>query len=236
MDLLLAAQVRPYLEVARSAEWGPNGVVSDVIAAEVQGELSVGGLSEPVRWRADRLDRRGGDLALVDYKISRPPSSAKGEETRRRHLLRSIALGNTLQGVAYALAAPDGRGEGRYLYLRPEIGAAPEAARHVRIAAADVEMADAFTAAVAAVAAAWDAGAMFPRMEEPDGSAGRACAFCAVREACLVDDSGVRRRLVDWLGAAGEDGEPVERAARGLWQLGFAGAEQEEAGTSEEGP
>jgi hypothetical protein len=163
---------------------------------------------------------------MVDYKTSAPPSGAKGEATRRRHLLREVAQGNALQGVAYALAAPADAAEGRYLHLKPEIGDAPDAARHVRIARADAEAAAAFTEAVAAVAEVWRLGAMFARVEEPDGKDGRACAFCSVAEACLRDDSGIRRRLVSWLEADDATATPVEAAARRLWRLGFEAREE----------
>jgi len=221
MAPLLAAQARPYLDVARRVEWGQGGAVEAVIGAEVTGELAIGSGHGSIRWRADRLDRAGSVFAMVDYKTGKPPSDGKRESTRRKHLLQSVALGNTLQGVAYALAAPGGRGEGRYLYLKPEIGDAPEEARHVRIAGDDGEIAAAFTAAVAAVSEAWRSGAMFPRMQEPNGKAGRACDFCSVSEACLVDDSGVRRRLLEWLAAEDGSATPAEAAARRLWLLGF---------------
>ena len=226
MAPLLAAQARPYLDVARATEWGAGGVVPGVLGVEVSGELTVEGWLAPLRFRADRVDRTEAGVAMVDYKTSAPPSDAKGEDTRRRHLLREVARGNALQGVAYALAAPGEAAEGRYLHLKPELGEAPEAARHVRIVRADVEVAAAFTEAVAAVAEAWRAGAMFARVEEPDGKDGRACAFCSVAEACLRDDSGVRRRLVSWLKADDAPATPVEQAARRLWRLGYDAPEE----------
>ena len=226
MAPLLTAQARPYLDIARATEWGASGVVPDVLGVEVSGELTVERWLAPLRFRADRVDRTPAGLAMVDYKTSAPPSGAKGEATRRRHLLREVAQGNALQGVAYALAAPADAAEGRYLHLKPEIGDAPDAARHVRIARADAEAAAAFTEAVAAVAEVWRLGAMFARVEEPDGKDGRACAFCSVAEACLRDDSGIRRRLVSWLEADDATATPVEAAARRLWRLGFEAREE----------
>ena len=210
MAPLLAAQARPYLEVARTVEWGASAVIDGVVGAEVTGELIVEGVAEPISFRADRLDRRDHGLAMVDYKTGAPPSKAKGEDTRHRHLLRSIATGDTLQGVAYALAAPGPAAEGRYLYLKPEIGGVSDEIRQVRIGADDRAAAEAFAEAVATIEASWRTGAMFPRMEEPDGAQGRACSFCTVAEACLRDDSEVRRRLVGWLAA----GRPVGAAYR----------------------
>jgi len=226
MAPLLAAQARPFLDVARATEWGASGAVQGALGVEISGELSVEGWPAPLRFRADRVDRGPLGLSMVDYKTGAPPSHAKGEDTRRRHLLRAVARGDALQGVAYALAAPGDEAEGRYLYLKPELGAAPEAARQVRIAAGDAELAAAFTDAVAAVAEAWRAGAMFARVEEPDGTDGRGCEFCSVKEACLRDDSGVRRRLVSWLRAEDGPASPVEAAARRLWRLGFTAPEE----------
>ena len=225
MAPLLAAQARPYLEVARAVEWGAGGTVADVLGVEVSGELTVEGWLAPLRFRADRVDRTEAGVAMVDYKTSAPLSKAKREDTRRRDLLEAVARGNALQGVAYALAAPAGRAEGRYLHLKPELGGAPEAARHVRVASDDSELAAAFSRAVATVAEAWQAGAMFARVEEPDRTDGRACAFCSVAEACLRDDSGVRRRLASWLAADDAAATPVEAAARRLWRLGYEAAE-----------
>jgi hypothetical protein len=42
-----------------------------------------------------------------------------------------------------------------------------------------------------------------------------------VSEACLRDDSGFRRRLVEWMGAHDEDDSPAVAAARALWWLGL---------------
>jgi hypothetical protein len=115
--------------------------------------------------------------------------------------------------------------EGRYLHLKPELGDAPEEARQVRIAR--VMPAPSRSLAVAAVAEAWRAGAMFARVAEPDGTDGRGCKYCSVAEACLRDDSGFRRRLVAWLAAEDPTATPIETAARRLWRLGVENAEEE---------
>ena len=87
-----------------------------------------------VRFRADRLDRDGDTLVMVDYKSSKPPSSAVKEDTRRKHLLREVAMGRSLQAVACALGTPPPlHGVGRYLALKPEIGDAPEEARRTSV-------------------------------------------------------------------------------------------------------
>jgi hypothetical protein len=138
-----------------------------------------------------------------------------------------VARGDALQGVAYALAVPGQPAEGRYLHLKPELGDAPDEARQVRFASADAEVAVAFARAVAAVAEAWRAGAMFARVAEPDGTDGRGCKYCSVAEACLRDDSGFRRRLVAWLAAEDPTATPIETAARRLWRLGVENVEEE---------
>jgi RecB family exonuclease len=223
---LLAAQARPFLAAARASEWGADGVVRGILGVEVGGELAVEGWSEPLRFRADRVDRTGIGLAMVDYKTSSPPSKAKKEETRRQHLLVKVARGSALQGVAYALAVPGQPAEGRYLHLKADLGGAPEEARHVRIQGDDAALSAAFSNAVAAVAATWRSGAMFARVEEPNREDGRGCAFCSVKEACLRDDSAVRGRLVAWLTAADPTEAPIEAAARRLWRLGFEAPEE----------
>ena len=100
-------------------------------AAEVSGEVEIDGVAEPLRFRADRMDRTTGGLDLLDYKTSRPPITAVSESTRRKNMCTNVAHGRLLQGVAYALAA-DG-GWGRYLYLAPEIGGKPESVRSIAV-------------------------------------------------------------------------------------------------------
>lgn len=219
MSSLLAARSRPYLEVARDTDWGPGGRVHSVVAVEVEGEAPGSGGARPVRFRADRVDRDASGLVLTDYKTGRPASDAKQEATRRRHLLRQVAKGRALQAAAYA-AAGGGGSRGRYLWLRPDLGRAPEAERTAVVPASDPGFAAAYAEAVEAVAQALDAGTMFPRVEEvgsdrvPDH-----CAYCAVAEACRRDDSGFRRRLVEWM-ARGTASSRPEAAARRLWHLG----------------
>jgi hypothetical protein len=85
---------------------------------------------------------------------------------------------------------------------------------------ADAEAAAAFATAVTTVIEAVREGTLFPRVEEPDGSEPRFCSFCPVRQACLRDDSGFRRRVATWM--AGRDRRRARwvKAARALWWLG----------------
>jgi RecB family exonuclease len=220
---LLAAQARPYLETARAVEWGEDGRLGSVLAAEVSGELCIDGVEGGLRFRADRADRIGDRLELVDYKIAKPPSIAKGEDTRHRKHLERIATGRALQAVAYA-GAGGGASVGRYLYLRPDLNG-PEEARSVAVDASDGDAVASFSDAVAAVLAAVETGALFPRVEEPDGSESRFCDWCPVRQACLRDDSGYRDRLVAWMGARDRRRARPVIAARRLWWLGFERSE-----------
>ena len=218
---LLAAQARPILEVARAMDW-PDGVARGVVAAEVSGEVTVGE-SATVRFRADRVDRDGDTVVLVDYKSGKPLSLAKGADTRRKHLLHEVATGRTLQAVAYALGTPPPlHGVGRYLALRPQIGDAPEEARRTSVASDDDEMAVAFNHAVGTIVSGWRAGGLAPRVEEahkPDKTP-PACVYCPVVQACLRSDPGYRRRLVEWMAGEAGSGSEMERAARDLWWLG----------------
>ncbi len=216
---LLAARARPFLDVARRADWGAGDVVGDVLGAEVSGEAPVEGVDEPLRFRADRVDRTAAGLLLVDYKSGRPPSAAKGEGKRQEHLLERIARGAALQGPAYAAAASSLPTKGRYLYLRPDISG-PEESRLVETSPADPEVEAAFSRAVGVIARAWRSGAFFPRVEEANGAVPSACRWCEVREACLRDDSGFRSRLVGWVGGADTGTSEVAQSAAELWWLG----------------
>jgi len=214
---LLAAQARPVLEVARMVEWGDGGKREGVLAAEVEGEIRSGALRRTIAFRADRLDTGG---SATDYKTGKPRSTAKQQTTRARHLLADVSTGRVLQAVAYALAAPAGDGTGRYLYLRPDIGAAPLESRLVEASGRDPELTGAFDTAVDAIDASLTAGAVFPRVEEPDGKTSGHCSFCEVSEACRRDDSRFSQTLVSLMGAQDEVADDVLNAARGLWWLG----------------
>jgi RecB family exonuclease len=204
--------------VARAVEWD-EGVLAEVLTAEVSGEITIDDLDQPLRFRADRVDREPGGPTLLDYKTGRPPWEGAMEATRRRHLLKDVARGRALQGVAYALATR-GTGTGRYLYLAPDLGRLPEESRDVRVDAAEEDTAAAFRTAVLTVAEAWRAGGLPPRVEEADGKKGVHCGYCPVSEACLRDDSGYRRRLVEWMDARDRESSPAVAAARALWWLG----------------
>ena len=218
---LLAAQAHPFLEVARTLDWS-DGVAPGVLAAEVSGETKVDG-AITVRFRADRVDRHGDDMVLVDYKSGKPLSNAVKPDTRRRHLLAEVARGRVLQAVAYALATTPAQGaEGRYLALRPDIGDAPEEARSTVVRSDDDEIAVAFGHAVNTIVTGWRVGGLTPRVEEAHnpGKVPPACNWCPVAQACLRSDTGYRQRVVQWMQREVQGESEAERAAHDLWWLG----------------
>lgn len=215
---LLAAQARPYLDTARAVEWKDGDVLGSVLAAEVSGDFPMNGVDGGLRFRADRADRGTHGIELVDYKSGKPPSTAKGEDARHKKQLERIATGRALQGVAYALAG-GGASVGRYVYLSPDLEG-PEAARSVAVSVSDGDAVAAFGLAVAAVLESVEVGAFFPRVEEADGRDPRFCDWCPIRQACLRDDSGYRRRVVAWMGARDRRRARLVTAARRLWWLG----------------
>jgi hypothetical protein len=212
---LLAARARPVLAVARAVEWGGGGAISDVLAAEIAGEVVSETTGRIIGFRADRLD--AGPRA-TDYKTGAPLSDKKKPETRARHLLAAVRTGRMLQAVAYALAVPGG--VGRYLYLRPDIGDAPVETRILEATGDDPELGAAFDGAIRTIDAALVAGVAFPRVAEPKGKKAVHCEYCELAEACRKDDSSFTGRLAELMEGDGADGAPALAAARDLWWLG----------------
>jgi hypothetical protein len=224
-ERVLAGQAQPRLEVARALG------MSGVLGAEVEGELDVAdaaGVSRSLRFKADRVDRVGGELRLVDYKTGKPLATQKRAQTRHRALLRSVAAGVRLQAMAYALAARElgsPAAEGCYASLDPDPELEPER-RLLTARADDEELAEAFRDALHAVLAAFHAGSFFPRLLKPGGDEEpRRCRRCEVKEACLRGDSGARARLAAWAAAPPRSSPgDAERAMRELWDLGGEGS------------
>jgi hypothetical protein len=221
MSTLLAARSRPYLEVARRTEWGSDDLLSVALATEVSGVAHIEGVEWPLRFRADRIDLDDVGLILIDYKTGKPVSSAQGEPTRRKVLMKEVEKGRTLQAAAYAAASKDGSARGRYLWLKPDIGEAKEEVRSAVIRGDEPDFMAALAGAVSTVGLARREGAVFPRVEEvgkstkPDH-----CKYCAVAEVCRRDDTAFRRRLVAWMVKEDSGVGPAESAARALWRLG----------------
>lgn len=219
MAPLLEARARQFLETARAIEWGEDGTLSGVLAPEVEGAVAVRGIERPLAFRADRVDIGAVGPELVDYKAAKPLSTVKTDEIRESHLLDRIARGRLLQAATYAGAAGAFNGVGRYLYLKPDDRWTDEM-RNVIVRGDDEEVVERFEGAVRAIAEGRARGIVFPRLEEADGKNAEHCRFCRVAEACRRDDSGFRRRLVEWMQAEVETEDRDAGAARTLWWLG----------------
>jgi hypothetical protein len=143
---------------------------------------------------------------------------ARRDDVRHRHFLDRVRKGSHLQAVAYLLGSP-AESVGRYLFLRPDL---EEGQRELAVGRGDEEFVKAFGTTVASVLDAWDAGAFFPRVVEPNGrdEPGR-CSFCSVAEACLRGDSGARLRLFEWTERSQETvpANPAEMALLKVWRL-----------------
>ena len=195
----------------------PGEQEKTLLAAEVEGGFLSETTGRTITFRADRLDR--GPMA-TDYKTGKPMSGAQRPDTRKKHLLAKVKTGRLLQAVAYALATSSHEGSGRYVYLRPDIGAAPSESRIVEASADDSALTGAFNEAVEAIDACLTAGLVFPRVEEPNRKKAAHCATCQVAEACRRDDSVFRRRLVELMETEDESADEPLVAARRLWWLG----------------
>ncbi|NOZ94003.1 MAG: hypothetical protein GXP47_04565, partial [Acidobacteria bacterium] len=203
LALALARRALGFLERAREIDWEGSG--PRVLGAELRGaaEIPLGRETAMVRFRADRVDREeDGTLVLTDYKTG-AVDNAVYASTR----IRYARQGKLLQGGVYALAISGGA-VGRYLSLKE--GVAPEE-RTVELdgTAEHAAIATAVGLAVGEILACLDTGTMFPRLD----GAGSPCDHCAVRLACLRDDSSYRRRIVDAMAVLEED-DPV----RQLWE------------------
>jgi hypothetical protein len=220
MAPLLEARARQFLDLAKELEWGDGGALADVLAPEVEGVVEIKGLERPLAFRADRVDMGTSGPELVDYKAAKPLSTAKTPETRDSHVLDKVAKGRLLQAAAYAAAAAPRDGGGRYVYLKPDDRWHDEM-RNVMVRADDEETVAFFEGAVRTIAEGRLRGIAFPRLEEADLRKAEHCSYCRVAEACRRDDSGFRRRLVEWMGAAARSDDRDEKAARELWWLGF---------------
>ena len=201
MAKALARRAAGFLERAGKTDWGGDG--PPVLGVEVRSAAEVpgGGETITVRFRADRGDRLpGGALVLTDYKTGFV-DSARQHSTRVRY----VRQGKLLQGGVYALCRPAARG--RYLLLKEDI---EPSRRQVELDSAEAGEAirTAVALAVDEILACLEAGTSFPRLD----GAGSPCASCAVRLACLRDDSSYRRRVVEALEAL-DAGHPVRR----LW-------------------
>ncbi|MCA9322239.1 MAG: PD-(D/E)XK nuclease family protein, partial [Planctomycetes bacterium] len=185
----LIAVIRPYVELALHELRGQA-----LVASEREGRLEVKDLRRDgtfhLQFRVDQVRTENGRPVLVDYKTGRtPPSEAVKPETRRKYLVRGLREGSLLQGMAYALSSG---GEGRYVYLHPDIR---EDCRTWPVSADDKELVDHFLVAANLAHSALARGVLPARMDMSDGKANEACGNCEFKPACHLDDSGARMRL-----------------------------------------
>jgi hypothetical protein len=208
----------------RELEWGSAGVLRGVLGAEVTGEAELRderGSLVPVRFRADRVDLRGGGLELTDYKSGKDPSGQaappKDAGARWQKYLDGLARGTWLQGAAYALGRQEGIAAGRYLFAKETI---PADAAELRVPRDAADLREAFGRAVAPVLGAWHAGSFVPRLVGSDGRAEpRQCEWCAVSDACLRGESGARRRLLRFVEGARPAPEKRSELERALLEV-----------------
>jgi hypothetical protein len=215
---VLAAEARPYLDVAR--ELDANDPPVAVRGVETLGEVGIAGDARRIGFRADRVDRTTSGDRLIDFKTGRAISVHKTQETRDKKLTAGIESGTKLQAAAYAFGSGE-RAEGRYAFLAPGLD---PGARIASVSADDGQRKAAFERAVSTLFAALDSGAFVPRLlDDTLAREHRNCAYCDVAEACVRGDSGARARLADWARRAEDD------AAHGWWRLGSKTRESEDA-------
>jgi len=230
---VLAQQALPFLVRARSLDQA-EPLPIEIVAVERERSIDVSdarGGAQLLHFRADRIERLEGRERLTDFKTGRPISDKKKPDTRRADFIAAVARGEALQPVAYARST-QGEGSGRLLYLRADLpdGAAEFSAPH-----GDAELGQAFDSALHGLFDAWNQGSFFPRMLGPDlDEPPRACQRCDVAQACLLGDTGARRRLSAWLAQASDDGAGrlagAERSLLNLFRLGAeTDAEAEDA-------
>jgi hypothetical protein len=226
-ERLLVPALRPLLDRVRGLEWGDAGVLRGVLGAEVTGEVELRderGAPLAVRFRADRVDLRGGGIELTDYKSGKDPSGLttppKDAGARWEKYLDGLANGTWLQAAGYALARREDVAAGRYLFAKETI---PPEAAELRVRRDDAAVRETFGRAVAPVLGAWRAGSFVPRLVDGDGRAEpRQCEWCAVSDACLRGESGARHRLlrfVERARAAPEERSELERALLEVFEL-----------------
>ena len=165
-------------------------------------------------FRADRIEARSGLTLVTDIKLGRPPTDHKTEATRRKKIVEAVRRGELLQGPLYARS--ESADQGRYVYLNPTTDLP---VREFLFDPADDEIAEAMDSILEEVSAVIQTGAMFPRVSEPGrDKKPSACSHCRVREVCAVEDSSLRRSVMDRI--AGRADSAAERAERALWYRG----------------
>ena len=213
MARALSLVARPYVERAQELLLRED---TRLIGTELEGRVDTP--LGRVEFRADLVERAAGRLRLSDFKTSKSIASLATQEKRELRLLAELRAGRALQAGVYAVSS----GEGRYVFLRPDIRD-----DHAIVGThADREgLRENLDHALRLGQGGLAEGVFFPRLENPDGKEPARCSWCDVAEACLRSDSGSRTRLAK-LAQPGDrelrDGEV--RSGEGflgpLWNIG----------------
>jgi hypothetical protein len=198
----LVRRALPFVDRALELDWA--GERAEALGSEVEGTATMGQAGAGplvLRFRADRVDRRAEDGALVltDYKTGSPPVTSVDPDARRRNLEQLVSRGVLLQAAAYAAADVAGRKVGRYLTLK---GLRDERRAEAIVDSDDAPACEELPHTVATLLEAARAGAFFPRLAEHDRDNNPACRNCDVRTACVLDDSGMKLRWREAVRAA----------------------------------
>lgn len=191
----LAAQAEPFLQRAVNFEWPQPDFVLPVEGCEVTETTTVNwnDLSFELSFRADRVDSGETGLIYTDYKASKPLTSAKGDATRAANHLKEVQQGTRLQATAYATSSTGA--VGRYLFLNVADDLERRLAE-ICVVGSDAGFGDSFSQTCGVLYQSLMLGVATPRFETADGKKNKTCDYCDVADACLVNDSGNRRRLV----------------------------------------
>ncbi|MBP7146278.1 MAG: PD-(D/E)XK nuclease family protein [Acidobacteria bacterium] len=220
----LVARVVGAVNAALDVDWPDAGSIVEVLEVEARRRYEVpdgAGAPRGVRFRADRVDRTDGGPRLTDYKTGRALSEARTPDTRVAHLRAAIEAGQQLQAAVYAGSAPGAIG--RYLYLSERV---EDDQRQLEIRGTDPAVLVSLPRVLAALLAAWDAGAFFPRLVNHKDGEPYLCQRCELSPACVRGDTNQRARVTRAVRAASEARErgeslaPQVDALLGLWPLG----------------
>lgn len=204
---------------APSQQAGDGWVASEVDGAWDSGLPRLGVL----RFRADRLERVGGEPQLVDLKTGKPlhGSTSRKLANVREAIHKRIRSGAIVQGALYSLAT--GR-PARYDHVRDDAPEPDDNGRYF-VDLADGATREAFLAALATIDEALGAGHWLPRLlDQTLQKNNPACARCDVALACRQGDSAATRRLRALVEHARAAGDATTLLA--LWDLPRAGTTQ----------
>jgi RecB family exonuclease len=149
--------------------------------------------------RVDRIDERGDELVVVDYKTGRSPADAEDARSSLALALYAVAAARTLRGRCTRVELhhlPSGR-------VAAHDHTPASLAEHVARAE---EIAEQATAAAEGLAADGDRDALFPPRTSPG------CGWCDFLRVCPSGRAAVGTARRPWDGLAAELGAPNEAA------------------------